>query len=147
MEKSASDQTESIRKIATRFRAALDQVDCKSLSIGFHQFPRGACGDTCLLLGTALIEQGLGEFRYVCGHKIEAGVFESHAWLAAYDIIVDITADQFHDGRPPVFVGADTGWYERWSQQSDLGTADYRLWNEGSAGELGRSYQIIAQLL
>lgn len=134
---------DSIRDFASRFRGALDRIDHESLSIGFKMFPQGACGDTSLLLGTALIEQGLGEFRYICGNKTENGKFESHAWLFAQGVIVDITADQFSDGMPAVFVSEDPGWHNKWNDISDLGPADYRLWNKGSAGELGRSYKMI----
>ncbi|MGY3610463.1 MULTISPECIES: hypothetical protein [unclassified Bradyrhizobium] len=138
---------DGIRDFAARFRAALDRLDPASLSVGFHQFPLGACGDTCLLLGTALIERELGEFQYICGHNLHGGNFESHAWLAAHAVIVDITADQFNEGMPPVFVGEEAGWYGKWSNRTNLGTGDYHLWNKGSAGELGRSYKLIMDRL
>jgi hypothetical protein len=139
--------TDGIHDFAVRFRAALDHLDRESLSVGLQQFPLGACGDSSLLLGRALIERGLGEFRYICGHNQAGGNFESHAWLASHGIIVDITADQFNEGMPPVFVGKDPGWYRKWSNRTDLGAGDYRLWNEGSAGELGRSYKLITDRL
>lgn len=138
---------DSIREFSGRFRAAIECTELTKLSIGLHHFPRGACGDTSLLLGTALIEQGLGEFRYICGTNSDGGTFESHAWLAAGGVIVDITADQFNEGMPPVFVGTDLGWHQKWSNRTDLGAGDYRLWNEGSSGELSRSYKLIAERL
>jgi hypothetical protein len=138
---------DGIRDFAARFRAALDHLDRESLSVGFQQFPLGACGDTCLLLGTALIERGLGEFQYICGHNHHGGNFESHTWLEAHAVIVDITADQFNEGMPPVFVGEEAGWHGKWSNRTNLGTGDYHLWNEGSAGELSRSYKLIMDSL
>lgn len=143
MEQTHSLDIDSIRDLATRFRSALDLIDRASLSIGLQQFPLGACGDTCLLLGTALIERGLGEFRYVCGHTHEHGAFDSHAWLSSGNLIVDITADQFGDGMPPVFVGRDGHWYSRWHNISDLGPADYRRWDVSYANEMDRNYRLI----
>lgn len=111
---------DSVFEFATRFRKAMERTDLENMAIGFRMFPRGACSDTSLLLGTALKDHGLGAFRYVCASKSEGGTFESHAWLRADGLIVDITADQFNDGMPPVFVGKDTGWYGQWGEVTDL---------------------------
>jgi hypothetical protein len=112
-----------------------------------RHFPRGACGDISLLLGTFLTLQGFGQFRYLCGHLTEGTKFESHAWILGHGLIVDITADQFGDEMPSVFVGASTEWYERWKDVSDLGAADFRQWNEQVPGELARSFAAITESL
>lgn len=121
----------------------MEKTDRDRLAIGLSMFPRGACGDTSLLLGAALKDQGLGTFRYVCGSNSQDGQFESHAWLHSDGIIVDITADQFNDGMPSVFVGSDPGWYSKWSEVTDLGEGDYRLCLGGYSGELEASYRMV----
>lgn len=133
---------DKVLEFATRFRRAMEEVDLEAMAIGFRMFPRGACSDTSLLLGTALQDHGLGRFQYVCASKSEGGSFESHAWLRAGSLIVDITADQF-DGMPPVFVGQDTGWHEKWGPVTDLGDGDYRQCTGGYATELEGSYSLI----
>ena len=136
-----------IEAFAKRFRAAIERTSSQDLMITLRSFPKGACGDTCLLLGTALIEQDLGIFRYWCATKIEGDKFDSHAWLSTSGLIVDITADQFNDGMPSVFVGEDCGWYARWNEPTDLGAGDFRLWHSVNPLELRNSYEaIIANL-
>lgn len=133
---------DKVLEFATQFRKAMGAVDLEAMAIGFRFFPRGACSDTSLLLGTALKDHGLGEFQYVCASKTEGGSFESHAWLRADGLIVDITADQF-DGMPPVFVGEDTGWYENWGEVTVLGEGDYRQCTGGYSAELEGSYRLV----
>lgn len=138
---------DKVLEFATRFREAMEEVDLEAMAIGFRMFPRGACSDTSLLLGTALKDHGLGVFRYICASKSEGGSFESHAWLRADGLIVDITADQFKDGMPPVFVGEDTGWYKQWGDVTDLSDGDYRQCTGGYAGELEGSYRLVLAAL
>jgi hypothetical protein len=82
-----------LRELAGAFRSAIVGMDRERLPATFREFPRGACGDAALLLGTFLKEQGEGSFQYVCGWR--EGY--SHAWLEADGIIIDITADSFPD--------------------------------------------------
>jgi hypothetical protein len=108
--------------VARRFRNAVERSDTAALMIGLRSFPNGACTDACILLGEYLFESGFGEFHQVCGHSHVSGQFESHCWLTDGEIIVDVTADQFADGMPQVFVGLSE-WYSRWSEVTDLGPA------------------------
>lgn len=39
---------------------------------------------------------------------------KSHMWLVVDSLIVDLTADQFPDGRPAVYVGPEDSWYASW---------------------------------
>lgn len=37
-----------------------------------------------------------------------------HMWLVVDSLIVDLTADQFPDGRQAVYVGPEDSWYASW---------------------------------
>ncbi|HEC73707.1 MAG TPA: hypothetical protein ENI26_04945 [Methylophaga aminisulfidivorans] len=83
---------------ARDFRSAIEACS-SSLGVSFKSFPSGACGDVTPLLGTYLIGRGFGEFQYMLGNYGSRGDdgWSSHAWLQSGDLVVDITADQFHD--------------------------------------------------
>src|SRR5438045_2297849 len=84
---------ERIRKIAHRVRRAIESISPEDLPSTFSNFPRGACGDGCLLLGTYLEEKcGLPTFDYICGERgtREEGTWTSHAWLQLGELVVDI---------------------------------------------------------
>ena len=134
---------EQIRECARRVRAALESLKPEQLPIGLIMFPCGACGDACLILGAALQDQKLGDFRYVCGltHKDDGN--ESHAWLVGEGLIIDITADQFEDGMPAVYVDAGSDWHERWTDVVEAGPADYRQWQGHTLHELDQVYHTI----
>jgi len=134
---------EQIKECAERVRAALQDLNPDDLPVGLKLFPRGACGDTCLILGAALKDRELGDFRYVCGLTHKDGGNESHAWLIGEGLIIDITADQFEDGMPAVFVEPGSDWHDRWDDIMETGPADYRQWRGATLTELDLVYQTI----
>ncbi|CAN7705915.1 hypothetical protein [Mesorhizobium sp. LjNodule214] len=134
---------EHIRECAQRVRAALARLKPEELPIGLKLFPRGACGDACLILGAALQDKALGNFRYVCGLTHKDGGNESHAWLVGEGLIIDITADQFMDGMPAVFVESASDWHDRWDDVTEPGPADYRQWRGHTLHELDQVYETI----
>lgn len=74
------------------------------------------------------------EFTQVRGGYYEAEM-TNHAWLITDDrIIIDITGDQFHGTWNPVYVGMETGNYEKLSRiitQDNFDIRDQsRLWND-----------------
>lgn len=138
---------EQIRECAARVRAALEGLRPEELPIGLQLFPRGTCGDACLILGAALQDQELGDFRYVCGLTHKDGGNESHAWLVGEGLIIDITADQFEDGMPAIFVGETSDWHDRWADVMETGSADYRLWTGLTLHELHQVYEAIKRQL
>lgn len=104
-----------IEAIATSVRRALEMIDSKDLP--WPSFPRGACGDTSLVLGQVLHDTGITGFDYICGNKYkDDGSCSSHAWLRRDGLIVDITADQFSDVDVPVIVARNSGWHDQWEQ-------------------------------
>jgi hypothetical protein len=86
---------------ATRFRRAIEMTHPHPISFG--NFPSGACGATCELLGDYLKDSGLGNWHYVSGVKAtEWG--GTHAWLEHEGTLVDITGDQFAEVSTKVIV-------------------------------------------
>lgn len=107
--------THRIEAIATAVRRAIETSDPKALP--WPSFPRGACGDTSLVLGQVLHDAGISGFDYICGNKYkDDGSCSSHAWLRRDGWIVDITADQFSDVDVPVIVTRNSGWHDQWEQ-------------------------------
>ena len=106
---------EKIRQLSTEFRCAIEEAQKQGefeKDFLFSRFPRGCCGDTCILLGQFLLMNGIDSW-YVCGNYYGAnGSFQSHAWLNVGDeLIVDITGDQFRNKtiflkyNIPVYIG------------------------------------------
>lgn len=103
-------------KIASAVRQAIES--CAPTELPWSSFPRGACGDTSLVLGQVLEDEGFPGFMYICGKKYkDDGRETSHAWLQNGQLIVDITADQFPDVHQPVIVTIDSEWHRKWEPE------------------------------
>lgn len=90
-----------LEKLATECRHLLEQAKPRLRHLpSLADFPLGACGDASLVLAWYLRQHGLTELiAYVCSNEIP-----SHAWLEVEGWLVDITADQFSSGHPPIWV-------------------------------------------
>ncbi len=103
-----------IREIAQAVRSAIEMIPRDRLPFTFKSFPRGACGDTALVLGTYLEEDcDIRGFEYVCGDrgsKLNED-WSSHAWLERDGLFVDITADQFADAPSSIIVEMSSPWH------------------------------------
>jgi hypothetical protein len=106
-----NDRRQQLLSAATAFRRAIDKADRSKWEPGFREFPRGACGPVCELLGRYLEEEYDLKPLYVCGSKYKPERW-THAWLLCDGFIVDITADQF--GEAPVVVTANSEWHGGW---------------------------------
>jgi hypothetical protein len=105
-----------VERIATAVRRAIEM--CEPTELPWSRFPCGACGDTALVLGQVLDDEGIQGFKYVCGNKYKGdGRPSSHAWLQSGEWIVDITADQFPDVHESVIVTHKSEWHELWEWQ------------------------------
>lgn len=84
-------------------------------SMGQRQFPSGCCGDASQTLATYLYSELGITCDYVHGkYGGRDNEIESHAWLEADGVVVDITGDQFKDygyELQDVYVGPKTDWY------------------------------------
>lgn len=104
-----------IGQIAAAVRQAIE--NCSPTELPWRAFPKGACGDTCLVLGQFLHEAGYEGVEYICGNKYrEDGRPYSHAWLRYEGLIVDITADQFSEVTDKVIVVRSSNWHLGWHQ-------------------------------
>jgi hypothetical protein len=102
---------QEVTEAAAAFRAAIEQSDDLELPT-LQEFPYGACGDTCELLGQRLRAMGLGEWTYVGG--LSSDHSRTHAWLERDGWIVDITADQFEGIQDSVIVVRSSPWHDQW---------------------------------
>lgn len=105
-----------VESIARSVRRAIEM--CNPTELPWPTFPRGACGDTSLILGQVLHDAGIKGFEYVCGNKYsdDGARCSSHAWLKNGELIVDITADQFPAVRESVIVTNRSEWHQQWIQ-------------------------------
>ncbi|MES2636912.1 MAG: hypothetical protein V4605_06255 [Pseudomonadota bacterium] len=133
-----------VKTIANDMRRCLESLPKSELGIAMGNFPKGACGDTSLLLGAYLSECGFPNFNYIFGERGSQldSSWTSHAWLAHNDLIVDITADQFVDMTDPVIVTKYSKWHQQFNTE-DLGIADFRQWTGIGTHHL---YQIYTKL-
>jgi hypothetical protein len=131
-----------LRYLAQLFRNAIEACDPAQLPLAFQDFPTGACGDSTLLLGKFLEQNGFGDFDYVFGEQ--AG--KSHAWLQKASLVVDITADQFHDNEHAVIVEHDSAWHGLF--QIDLKyIADFENYDDVLRNEFRSTYSVISARL
>ena len=102
------DDVEAVRAAATRFRSALEHTQ-GLVHRQVHGFPRGACGDSAVLLGQYLQDCGFGIWTF--NGRSSAHDDSTHAWIERDGLIVDVTADQFDDVDDAVIVTRDRAWH------------------------------------
>lgn len=133
-----------IRRIASRFRMAIEACDRRMLPISFEEFPRGSCGDATPLLGTYLNEHCFGPFEYVLGEREDSG--RTHAWLRRGQLDVDITADQFADAPKEIIVCVNSPWHKTFRQRVEH-VADFRIYGDNTVSLLTCAYSMINERL
>ena len=133
-----------IAELALNFRAVIEATDTNLRPIGLQDFPYGSCGDTCLLLGAYFNDMGVFGFQYVCGTRgsHQDNSWTSHAWLTRGKLIVDITADQFHDTNEEVIVSLNSTLHNTFEVE-EISASDYREWHGNGLQELNAFYQIL----
>jgi hypothetical protein len=141
------DNVATVRYAATKFRDALETMPCSDL-VSLADFPRGACGDTCPLLGQYLADCGLGEWQYMSGERLDShGDMESHAWIEQDGLIVDITADQFPEIDEPVLVSWDRQWHDTFDDAATLNQARLDVYDLDTVQVLESIYERVLQQL
>lgn len=141
----APPDTEQIQRLASVFRTAIMQCPRSDL-FSFRNFPRGSCGDTSILLGQYLYEQGQGIWTYASGERVSDD-FQSHAWLEKDGLIVDITADQFDDIDEPVIVTHDGSWHKQFELPEPQNPALISSYDERTQRLLSAIYTRIQAVL
>lgn len=131
--------------MATKFRQAIEVCGPDTLDFCFRESPHDACGDVAPLLGTFVIENGLGSFGYVSGKRGEVGpinTWETHAWLQQGELTVYITAGQFPEVSDKVVVADDSQWHRTFTTTIKR-VADYRVFDEEARVRLDLIYRRI----
>lgn len=140
-------QIAALRTLATRFRAAIRATDPSEVDpeVRFivSAFPKGVCGEICFLLGHYLRENGFPAAEYVNGIRRFDG--QSHAWIEAEGIIVDITGDQFAEIVDEVVVTLNPVWHRQFSDRQGRRPADFLIYGDDSPH--GLAYEPIARHL
>lgn len=138
----------SLLEIATRFRKAIENIPINKRPLGMKTFPKGACGDSALLLGAYLKDLGISEFRYICGSRGDYNdcTRATHAWLQKENFIIDITSDQFSDAPIGIIVSDSSLWHRTFSVDSPS-ESDFRLLNGGGVDELWNIYALILSVM
>ena len=137
----------ALRLLATRFLAAIRATDPSEVDpeVRFivSSFPKGVCGEICFLLGHYLRMNGFPNAEYVNGTRPSDR--ESHAWIEASGIIVDITGNQFDEIDDEVIVTLDTSWHHQFCDLPGRRLADFLIF--GADTPHGLAYAPIAQHL
>lgn len=137
-----NEYQENIYRLSLNFREAILRSNKGMLPITLHDFPEGSCGDTSLLLGEYLYRVGCGCFEYVTGFRNE----QSHAWIEANGLIVDITSDQFPERDEKVLVTTDKSWHNQFVED-DRNPARIEIYDTYTQRMLNRALEeIIKQL-
>lgn len=137
-----------LTEFANRFRAAILRIPTDIRPIGMREFPNGACGDTALLMGAYLADQGIQGFAYVCGTRGEHadGSWHSHAWLQHRRLVIDITADQFSDMPDAIIVSDTSKWHKQFRVERHQ-DADFREWSGMGIAPLHSMYEKILRAI
>lgn len=141
-------ETQRIRELALQFRCAIESIPPEDRPIGMQSFPAGACGDTSLLFGAYLVDQGFTGFKYICGERGSKAdnSWTSHAWLVHGTLVADLTADQFSDAPAPVIVSNPSPWHIQFDVDREQ-ESDFRKWNDFGADILRPMYARILKEL
>jgi hypothetical protein len=142
-----NSKIDEIQLYAEKFRLAIEQCDKKILPLTFRYFPKGSCGDTCLILGQYLKDSNLGVLKYILGKTYKDNQnYSTHAWLKQSQVIVDITADQFNNVQQKVIVTTNSNWHKKFHIQSET-IADLETYDSHTQAELLDCYYKIKRYI
>lgn len=113
-----NDQLARLQFLAAQFRTAIKITPSCDLPIGMQTFPSNACGDSVLLLGQWLADNGVEGLQVASAKQSPNG--PSHAWLMVGDICIDITADQFDSGRAIPFAAQNSEWHQHFAEDVEI---------------------------
>lgn len=113
-----------------------------------QKFPRGACGDSSLLLGAYLKDLGISGFSYISASRGDCvlNTWTSHAWLQSGVCVIDITAGQFPDAPSKIIVASPSPWHLSFDAE-EPSESDFRLWSGYGADILHPMYGLLLEAL
>lgn len=137
-----------IEELARRMRFAIESLSREKLPISMSEFPAGACGDVCLLLGAYFKDRGVSGFEYIAGERGNQrdSTWTSHAWLARESLIVDITADQFEDAPGKIIVSGNSAWHRTFKAERAQ-PSNFREWSGPGTYHLYKIYSLLHETL
>ena len=140
----------ALEAVATRFREAIECWAQNERPEPFQSFPRGCCGDASELLAAYLESLGFVDVFYVTGSGTRdwgTGACDwcSHAWVEVGSYIVDITASQFSNSLPHVWVTRDRTWHDEVVE--DRRPAGFHGYDDRTIAMLGSCYHRLVELL
>ena len=142
-----NSKIDEIQLYAEKFRFAIEQCDKKILPVTFRSFPKGSCGDTCLILAKYLDDSALGVFNYILGRIYKDNQnYYTHAWLKQSQVIVDITADQFNNVQQKVIVTTNSNWHKNFYIESET-IANLETYDSHTQAELLDCYYKIKRYI
>lgn len=124
--------------VASAFRNAFENLDPSNAPGSFSKFPNGCCGSASVFVGNFLKEYL--NLNPKCSYKSLHSSGAQHEFLVLDDIIIDITADQFHDCSDRVVVSKNSTWHKKLeggeirkvysvSEQGELFVNHYKLFD------------------
>jgi hypothetical protein len=121
------DGVKRLREEATRVRRAIEQTERDERTAGnLASFPRQCCDHGMSLLALHLSRLGFSGLKRAKGERRPPDDYPVfHVWLRWKDVLLDITADQFGEGLPPVVVDRRSPWHEAWKPRVE--TVNKRL--------------------
>ncbi len=132
---------DTLYQLASEFRIGIEE--CKNSDNNnpewFSRFPRGRCGDASDLLMYYFKQNGI-ESRYVSGSFNN----QTHGWLEADGLFIDITADQFEDIDEVILIIGDYSWHSKFEGFSYRDTC-FDEFNEYAKERLFKLYNEILE--
>lgn len=129
----------------TKFQRAILNWSKDSRPIGLQGFPFGACGDTSIIFGEYLFNEGLGEFECVSGIN---KVGQTHAWLYQRPFTIDLTGYQFPSVREQVIVTENKHpLHQQFERHVTHQAARISIYDPNTQRELNQTLQTIRKIL
>lgn len=114
--------SDCLEMFATAYREAFEELREEGIDDVFlSHFPGGCCSLSVEVMCAHLRSLGWDDVNYTGGNELDGD--GSHSWLTCGDTIVDITADQFDDNFPSVYVGDGMELHDKY----ECKTMDVRL--------------------
>lgn len=105
---------ETLFTIASDFRSAFEKLDLTGAPGFLPNFPNGCCSWATWMVGHFLEYEMNEPVEEVNAERMSESGSETHAWLSANGVTIDITSDEFQDSSEKVIVSSDSAWHRTW---------------------------------
>lgn len=101
--------------VASEFRANIEKSNLPQEPGILFEFPAGCCSWATWMIGHFLKYELSYDISERQADRHSADGIDSHAWLVARGVIIDITSDQFVDSDERVIVNSRSLWHSTWN--------------------------------